>query len=70
MDYDASTLPAQATFTHTNEEHCYDILITDDTLVESNERFFLEFSITGGTDVAVMSDNRTEIVILDNDGIY
>lgn len=69
MDYTATTLPAQATFTHTNEEHCYDILITDDPLVESSERFFVEFSVTSGTNIAVMSDNQTEVVILDNDGI-
>ena len=69
MDYTASTLPAQANFTHTNEEHCYNILITDDTLVESREHFFVEFSITGGADVTVMSDTQTEIVILDNDGM-
>jgi len=43
------------------------VTILDDTLIESTKSFFMEFSITGGSDITVMAD-MTEIVILDNDG--
>ena len=42
--------------------------IIDDTLIEPSESVFIEFNITGGSDITVMVDNQTEIIILDNDG--
>ena len=68
MDYNISGLPAHVNLTQMDNEECYNVTILDDTLIESTKSFFMEFSITGGSDITVMADNQTEVVILDNDG--
>ena len=61
-------LPAHENLTNVNDVQCYNVTIIDDMLVETKKSFFVEFSIMGGADVAVVGENRTEITILDNDG--
>ena len=68
LDYTVTGLPSLAALSHVNDEHCYNVTIIDDTLIEPSERFFIEFNITGGSDITVMVDSQTEITILDNDG--
>jgi len=68
MDYSISGLPVRVNLTQMDNEECYNVTILDDTLIESTKSFFMEFSITGGSDITVMADNQTEVVILDNDG--
>ena len=68
LDYTVTGLPSLAALSRVNDEHCYNVTIIDDTLIEPSERFFIEFNITGGSDITVMVDSHTEITILDNDG--
>ena len=68
MDYAVSGLPALENLTNVKDEQCYNVTIIDDTLLEPMKSFYMEFSITGGADIAVMGENQTEITILDDDG--
>ena len=68
LDYTVTGLPALAALSRVNDEQCYNVTIIDDALIEASESFFIEFNITGGSDITVMVDNKTEITILDNDG--
>ena len=49
-------------------EFCFDVDITDDSIVETNEEFVLTFQIPTGTDAEAGSTTSTTVTIVDDDG--
>lgn len=58
------TIPAS----NAPSEFCFDVDITDDTIVEPNEEFVVNLQVPLGVDGEAGSVTSTTVTIVDNDG--
>ena len=65
-DFSSGTF--QLVFDGQNNERCADISITDDDILEEDERFRLTLTLDGATNVILQPDNG-EVVITNDDGM-
>lgn len=53
-----------------NDGQCLNVIITDDTLLEANETFYVTLTVTSDSIASVATvNNMTRIIIRDNEGI-
>ena len=66
IDYNAG--PYSVTFSAGKTRKSFDVKITDDTLVEGNEKFFLSVDQSSlPSNVIISNHSQTTVTILDND---